>query len=223
MRFLIFNIFLFATLISIGQQNDESLIAKDLTISIGAGKNKFFEEREFELTAPLEVPTQLNLGLSKKLEIGLEWSPIIFNDRFSYNIFNSDSLRSVHKGGINNGIFNIQYSMNNNYRMNGYIQAGGGYTYLHKKQWIIGDLNELIGEGYNWSIGGGLRYQLGNIYDDVFPWFFDVSLAYTRFNINITEFSINEVLEPKESPSWQDLNFGSIDVLLRFGYRFRVK
>ena len=103
------------------------------------------------------------------------------------------------------------------------MQAGGGYTLLHKKQLIIGDLNELIGDGYSYSFGGGLRYQLGNEYNDVYPWFFDFSLVYTRFNFLISEYTINGETQPASNKSWTPLNFGSIDVILRLGYRFRKK
>ena len=107
--------------------------------------------------------------------------------------------------------------------MNGYFQLNGGYSALHKKQWINGEINELIGEGYNWSLAGGLRYQLGNMYDDVFPWFFDFSLAYTRFNIQVDKYAIGGILQPKNEQSWSDIKFGSIDAVMRIGYRLRFK
>jgi hypothetical protein len=107
--------------------------------------------------------------------------------------------------------------------MNGYIQVNGGYSSLHKKQYIGGDFKELVGEGYNWSLAGGLRYQLGNMYDDVFPWFFDFSLAYTRFNIQIDKYAVNNEIQPETESSWNDLKFGSIDVVIRIGYRIRFK
>ena len=76
---------------------------------------------------------------------------------------------------------------------------------------------------YNWSFGGGIRYQLGNEYDDVFPWFFDISLVYTRYNINTTAYKINTISQPKGEGYWNDLKFGSLDVIMRFGYRLRFK
>lgn len=209
---------------NLGAQNrDESLWAKDITVSVGAGKNKLFENYHFELAAPLEVPINLNLGLSKFVEIGLEWSPILFNDKSPYSFEGYDSTRNQFSGNLQNSNLNIQYSLNNYYRMNGYLQINGGYSYLHKKHWIAGDINEVIGEGYNWSFAGGVRYQLGNEYDDVFPWFFDISLAYTRYNINVTRFSVNKVNQPKGEGYWDDFKFGSLDVVMRFGYRLRLK
>lgn len=205
------------------QNRDESLLGKDITLSVGAGKNKMFENYQFELAAPLEVPLNLNIGLSKTLEIGLEWAPILFNDKSQYNFEGYDSTRNQFSGNLQNSNFNVQYSLNNYYRMNGYLQLNGGYSYLHKKQWIVGDLNEVIGEGYNWSFAGGVRYQLGNEYDDVFPWFFDISLAYSRYNINITRYTINKISQPKGERYWDDLKFGSLDVVMRFGYRIRLK
>lgn len=219
-------ILIFANILSYGQDSDEALWGSDLTFSIGAGKNKFFEneqDAEFILASPIEIPISLNIGLSKKIEVGVEWSPILFNDRSPYIVWGGDSSRNQFGGHLQSGILNFQYSLNNNYRMNGYFLANGGYSSLHKKQWISGDYNELIGEGYNWAIGGGLRYQLGNMYDDVFPWYFDFSLSYTRMNINITEYSINDISQPKGESSWNDLNFGSIDVVMRIGYRIRFK
>lgn len=208
------------------QQKDESLKGKDITFSIGAGKNKFFEKQnqeEFLIAAPIELPINFNVGLSKKIEIGAEWTPIVFNDKSPYNFDGYDSTMNKFGGHLQSMNFNIQYSLNNNYRMNGYVQLNGGYSALHKKQWISGVLNELVGEGYNWSLAGGLRYQLGNMYDDVFPWFFDFSLAYTRFNIQIDKYAISGVLQPTGESSWNDLKFGSIDVVMRIGYRFRLK
>ncbi|MBL55935.1 MAG: hypothetical protein CMP61_01985 [Flavobacteriales bacterium] len=205
------------------QTNDEALLGKDITLSIGAGKNKFFENYQFELAAPLEVPINLNIGINKQIEIGLEWSPLLFNDKSPYSFEGYDSTRNQFAGNLQNSNLNFQYSLNNYYRMNGYFQVNGGYSYLHKKQWIAGDLNEVIGEGYNWSFGGGIRYQLGNEYDDVFPWFFDISLVYTRYNINTTAYKINTISQPKGEGYWNDLKFGSLDVIMRFGYRLRFK
>tara|TARA_B100001778_G_C18487151_1_gene583254 strand:+ start:234 stop:914 length:681 start_codon:yes stop_codon:yes gene_type:complete len=208
------------------QQKDESLKGKDITFSIGAGKNKFFEKQnqeEFLIAAPIELPINFNIGLSKKIEIGAEWTPIVFNDKSPYNFDGYDSTMNKFGGHLQSMNFNIQYSLNNNYRMNGYIQLNGGYSALHKKQWVSGDLTELVGEGYNWSLAGGLRYQLGNMYDDVFPWFFDFSLAYTRFNIQIDKYAIDGVIQPEGERSWNDLKFGSIDVVMRIGYRLRFK
>ena len=83
-------------------------------------------------------------------------------------------------------------------------------------------LNEVIGEGYNWSFGGGIRYQLGNEYDDVFPWFFDISLVYTLHNINTTAQN-QYYFTTKGEGIGTDLKFGSLDVIMRFGYRLRFK
>ena len=203
---------------------DETVLPKDITISIGAGKNRFFEEREFILASKLEAPILINIGIFKNTEIGFEFTPLFFNDQSQYNLTTEyDSTRN-HFGG-NTLSFNahIQHSLLNTYRMSAYIQGGGGYTALHKKQLIIGDLNELIGDGYSYTFGGGLRYQLGNAYDDVFPWFFDLALVYTKYSFVISEYSINGTTQPSTNESWDPLKFGSIDVILRFGYRFRKK
>ncbi len=226
MKNIVVLILILTSLSGYTQQKDESLKGKDITFSIGAGKNKFFEKQnqeEFLIAAPIELPINFNVGLSKKIEIGAEWTPIVFNDKSPYNFDGYDSTMNKFGGHLQSMNFNIQYSLNNNYRMNGYVQLNGGYSALHKKQSISGDLNELVGEGYNWSLAGGLRYQLGNMYDDVFPWFFDFSLAYTRFNIQIEKYAINNILQPPGESSWNDLKFGSIDVVMRIGYRFRFK
>lgn len=226
MKNIVILILILTSLSGYTQQKDESLKGKDITFSIGAGKNKFFEKQnqeEFLIAAPIELPINFNVGLSKKIEIGAEWTPIVFNDKSPYNFDGYDSTMNKFGGHLQSMNFNIQYSLNNNYRMNGYVQLNGGYSALHKKQWISGVLNELVGEGYNWSLAGGLRYQLGNMYDDVFPWFFDFSLAYTRFNIQIDKYAIGGVLQPPGESSWNDLKFGSIDVVMRIGYRFRFK
>ena len=226
MKNIVILILILTSLSGYTQQKDESLKGKDITFSIGAGKNKFFEKQnqeEFLIAAPIELPINFNVGLSKKIEIGAEWTPIVFNDKSPYNFDGYDSTMNKFGGHLQSMNFNLQYSLNNNYRMNGYVQLNGGYSALHKKQWVSGDLNELIGEGYNWSLAGGLRYQLGNMYDDVFPWFFDFSLAYTRFNIKIDKYAINGDLQPNGESSWNDLKFGSIDVVMKIGYRFRFK
>ena len=226
MKNIVVLILILTSLSGYAQQKDESLKGKDITFSIGAGKNKFFEKQnqeEFLIAAPIELPINFNIGLSKKIEIGAEWTPIVFNDKSPYNFDGYDSTMNKFGGHLQSMNFNIQYSLNNNYRMNGYIQLNGGYSALHKKQWVSGDLTELVGEGYNWSLAGGLRYQLGNMYDDVFPWFFDFSLAYTRFNIQIDKYAIDGVIQPKSERSWNDLKFESIDVVMRIGYRLRFK
>ena len=208
------------------QKKSESLNGSDVTISFGAGKNRFLESEEngkFLIAAPIELPVNINLGISKKVEIGAEWSPIIFNDKSSYNFEGYDSTKNKFGGYLQSMNLNLLYSLNNSYRMNGYIQLNGGYSFLHKKQYVSGDFDELVGEGYNWSFGGGLRYQLGNMYDDVFPWFFDFSLVYTRFNLQINKYAIDNVIQPKTESSWNDLKFGSIDVVIRIGYRIRLK
>lgn len=208
------------------QKKSESLKGSDITFSLGAGKNRFLEKEEegkFLIAAPIELPINMNIGISKKVEIGAEWSPIIFNDRSSYNFEGYDSTKNKFGGYLQSMNLNLLYSLNNNYRMNGYLQLNGGYSALHKKQFVGGKLNELVGEGYNWSFGGGLRYQLGNMYDDVFPWFFDFSLVYTRFNLQIDRYAIDNVIQPETESSWNDLKFGSIDVVIRIGYRIRFK
>lgn len=226
MKNLILLIVFFSCFYGYSQNKDESLKGKDITFSIGAGKNRFLEKEEdgeFLISAPIELPISMNIGISKKVEIGAEWAPIIFNDKSSYNFEGYDSTKNKFGGYLQSMNLNLLYSLNNNYRMNGYLQLNGGYSSLHKKQFISGKLNELVGEGYNWSLGGGLRYQLGNMYDDVFPWFFDFSLVYTRFNIQIDKYAINNVIQAKTESSWNDLKFGSIDVVIRIGYRIRFK
>lgn len=203
---------------------DETTLPKDITISIGAGKNRFYEEREFLLAAPLEAPILVNFGIFKNTEIGIEVSPIFFNDKSAYNLSTQyDSTKNHFGGSIISYNALVQHSLLNTFRMSGYLQAGGGYSSLHKKQLIVGDLTEVIGSGYSYTFGGGLRYQLGNEYDDVFPWFFDFSLVYTKFNFEISEYAIDGVSQPKNNESWDPLKFGSVDVVLRFGYRFRKK
>jgi len=217
---------LFFILISFSHlfSQDETTLPKDITISVGAGKNRFYEEKEFILAAPLEAPILINIGIFKNTEIGFEFSPVFFNDKSAYNLSTEiDSTRNHFGGNILSYNAHLQHSLMNTFRMSAYIQAGGGYSALHKKQIIIGDLNELIGSGYSYTFGGGLRYQLGNEYDDVFPWFFDFSLVYTKFNFKISEYSVDGKSQPKSSESWDPLKFGSIDVILRFGYRFRKK
>lgn len=216
-------IYLLILISSVSFGQEKSLLAKDVTISLGAGKNKFFEKREFAVAVPIELPSTIIVGLNNQFEFGIEYAPILFNDRSSSDFQGLDSTRNHFGGNLQSFNAILQYSLNNNYRFNGYLQATGGYSMLHKKRWIVGDLNEVIGEGHNWSIGCGARYQLGNMYDDVFPWFFDFSLVYTRYNIEITDFLIENIQQPKVNSTWDPLNFGAVDVVLRIGYRFRKK
>lgn len=201
----------------------EALIGKDLTISLGAGKNRFFENEIFELAAPIELPLKVNLGINKRMEAGAEYQPIIFNNRSAIDLAARDSNKNQFSGSMHSANVNFQYSLQNNYRFNGYIQLSGGYTFLHTKHYKFGELNEVIGNGYNWSATGGLRYQLGNTNDDVFNWFFDFGLAYTRFNIDVTDSRIDGISLASDDKTWKDLNFGSVDVIIQIGYRFRFK
>lgn len=215
--------FLFIGLSGPSIAQNEALLGKDLTISLGAGKNRFFESEIFDLAAPIELPLKINVGINKRMEAGVEYQPIIFNNRSAIDLAARDSNRNQFAGSMHSANANFQYSLQNNYRLNGYIQLSGGYTYLHTKHWTFGELNEVIGTGYNWSATGGLRYQLGNTNNDVFNWFFDFALAYTRFNLDITDSRIDGVSLPKDDKTWNDLKFGSIDVIIQIGYRFRFK
>lgn len=215
--------FLFATFISIGQ-SDFSLQQGDVTVSFGAGSNRYFETKNFEGTTPFEIPVNITVGLSKKLELGTEFSVTFFNDKTQNgSIQDIDTTKNKSIGNLLNYGGVLKYSLNNTYRSNSYLLAGGGYSDLNKRSWITGRLQELYGEGYYWEFGGALRYHLGNMYDDVFPWFFDFSLTYKRYNFNITEFSVDEVIQPRTESSWDDLKYGSIDVAIKVGYRIRYK
>ena len=75
MKNIVILILILTSLSGYTQQKDESLKGKDITFSIGAGKNKFFEKQnqeEFLIAAPIELPINFNVGLSKKIEIGAD-------------------------------------------------------------------------------------------------------------------------------------------------------
>lgn len=216
-------LFLFCSLLGVAQ-DDLALKQGDISISFGAGSNRYLESENFTTTTPLEAPIELNVGLNKYFEVGTEWSITFFNNKTQNGTTrNIDTTKNKSIGNMINYSGSIKYSLNNNYRSNGYLVAGGGFSDLNKRTWIGGKFHEQYGEGYNWMIGGGLRYQLGNMYDDVFPWFFDFSLTYTRYKHGIMQFLVDNELQPRVESGWDDLNFGSIDVAIRIGYRIRYK
>ena len=210
--------------IFVNGQDELSLSQVDISVSVGTGSNRFFEPDNFSGTTPLELPLEVNVGLSKNLELGAEWSITFFNDKTQNGTTQDiDTSKSKSIGNLLNYNGSIKYSVNNTYRSNSYLIAGGGFSDLNKRSWIGGRYNELYGEGYNWTVGGGLRYQLGNMYDDVFPWFFDFSLTYTRYNFQIMRFAVEDIVQPRTESKWNDLKFGSVDIAVRIGYRFRYK
>ena len=207
-----------------GEDDDKDLgmLRNDFSISIGAGKNKFFED-EFEFVAPYMANLSLDYVLFKNFELGLEYSPVFFSDRSNVNFANTGPAKNRNFGGIQSLGGNLKYGIYNDYGVLAYLTAGGKYAVLDRNQYDEGDLREIDGEGHYFSGGFGVRYQLGNEHGDVFPWFFEMSVLYTRTHFNVLHYSINEEVQPKSSEVWDDMDFNGIDVIIRFGYRFRKK
>lgn len=203
-------------------EKDFGMQKGDFSISIGGGKNVFFDD-EFDLVAPYLVPGALNFALTNKLEIGLEYAPTFFADRNNVNFGATSAAKNHQFGGIQAFGGDLKYAVYNDYGVMAYFSGGGKYASLDKNQYNEGELQELDGTGRIISIGAGVRYQLGDEDGDVFPWFFDLGIFYTRSHYAISSYKTDGNLQPTTDSHYQDLNFGGLDVVLRFGYRFRKK
>lgn len=201
---------------------DLGMLPGDFSISVGAGKNKFFHD-EFELVAPYMANLSLDYVLFKNFELGIEYAPVFFSDRNTVNFVNTAPNVDRNFGGMQCIGGNLKYGIYNDYGVLAYLSAGGKYSLLDRNQYTEGNFREIDGEGYYFSGGIGVRYQLGNEHGDVFPWFFEMSVLYTRSQFKVTEYRFNEEVQPKTSSGWNDLDFNGIDVIIRFGYRFRKK
>lgn len=222
---ILFSVMLLGLVSTVGYAQDEKdfgLQKNDFSFSIGAGKNKFFHD-EYELVAPYMVNVSLDYAFLNKFEVGIEYSPVFFADRSNVNFVNVSAEKNTNFGGIQNLGGNLKYGVYNDYGVLAYLVGGGKYGVLNRNQYIEGDLRELDGEGYSIVAGIGVRYQLGDEYGDVFPWFFEMSLLYSRNTFNITNYTLNEEVQDRRFDSWNDLKYNGLDVVIRFGYRFRKK
>lgn len=196
--------------------------AGDLSFSVGAGKNIYFDDA-FELVAPYMVPVSLNYAIFNKLEIGLDYSPVFFADRSNVNFENTNALKNHNFGGIQSFGGNLRYAVYNDYGVMAYLSGGGKYNILDKNEYKDDHLLETDADGYNITVGLGVKYQLGDDHGDLFPWFFNMGIYYSRIKYDISSFRRDEALQPQTESGWNDLNFNGLDVVISFGYRFRSK
>lgn len=194
----------------------------DFTISFGAGKNIFFDDA-FELVAPYMIPVNFGYALANRWEVSLEYSPVFFADRSNVNFENTNALKNHNFGGIQSFGGQVKYAIYNDYGVMAYLAGGGKYNFLNKNEYRDDRLLETAATGYNLTGGVGVRYQLGDDHGDLFPWFFDLGLYYSRIQYDVNSFHQDGVLQPKTESGWNNLSFNGLDVVISFGYRFRSK
>lgn len=201
---------------------DLTMQGGDLSFSIGAGKNRYFE-KEFDLFAPMTFPVNINYGINRYVELGLLYHPVIFTDRSNVDLGRGEEARNQSLGGIQAFGGSTKISVYNEYGIFGYLEAGAAYSSLRKDQYIEGVFNEKRGTGYQLFGGLGARYQLGDEYGEIYPWFFEISLMWVRHDYTIDSYKIASELQPRSDDDWDDLKFPSLDVFIKFGYQFRTK
>jgi len=224
MTLLLMSMCLFSSvLFAADEQKDYGMQKGDFSISVGAGKNVFFDE-EFEFVAPYMLPVSVSLALLNKLEIGVRYAPVFFADRSNVTFENATSSAKNHKfGGIQAFGGDLKYAIYNDYGVMAFVSGGGMYNILNKNEFDAGLLYEIDGVGYSITGGLGARYQMGDDDGDLFPWYFEMGLYYSRIKYDITNYQLDGVVQPETSRRWNDLNFNGLDVTISFGYRFRSK
>lgn len=218
------SLFLFSSVLKAAdEQKDYGMQKGDFSISVGAGKNVYFDE-EFEFVAPYMVPVSVNFALMNKLELGLRYAPVFFADRSNVTFENATSVAKNHKfGGVQAFGGDLKYAIYNDYGVMAFISGGGMYNIMNKNEYDAGALVEIDGVGYSILGGIGVRYQLGDDDGDLFPWYFEMALYYSRVKYDITDYKRDSVVQEQTSKRWNDLNFNGLDVTISFGYRFRSK
>lgn len=202
--------------------DDFGLQAGDFGLSVGAGKNIFFNE-EFELVAPYMIPVALNFAVANKVELTAEYMPVFFADRSNVNFENTNALKNHNFGSIQGFGGEVKYAVYNDYGVMAFLSGGGKYNILNKNQYRDDQLQELDGTGYNLTAGLGVRYHLGDEHGDVFPWYFEMGIYYNRIKYEISNYKLDGEVQPTTDSHWNDLNLNGLDVAIRFGYRFRNK
>jgi len=194
----------------------------DLSFSVGAGKNVFFDG-EFEFVAPYMIPVSINIAFLDKMEIGLRYAPVFFADRSNVTFENVSAAKNHNFGGVQAFGGDLKYAIYNDYGVMAFISGGGMYNILNKNEYKNDYLHEINGQGYSVAGGIGARYQLGDDDGDLYPWYFEMGLYYSRVKYSITDYRLDEVVQPQTAERWNDMNFNGLDVTISFGYRLRSK
>ena len=124
----------------------------------------------------------------------------------------------MQSGGINSKI-----ALFNENGIFAFMELGVLYSDLKKNQYIEGLYHEKHGTGKQIMGGFGVRYHLGDEFGTIYPWFFEISGLWSRHNYSINTFRIEGESQSFSDSNWQDLKFGSLDINIKFGYRFRAK
>lgn len=201
---------------------EPTLQGGDFTVSIGAAKNRFFEE-DFDLFAPFSLPVSIGYGINKHVELNMLYNPTIFDDRSSVDLSVSTQARNERLGGIQSFGAGGKVSTFNDLGMLGFLEFGSLFSLLDQQQYINGVFHERNGSGYQLFGGFGLRYQLGNEYGDIYPWYFEISVLWTQHIYEIDDYRIEGEVQPRTDDDWESLNFGSIDAAIKVGYRLRTR
>lgn len=219
--YTIFFFFLcFLSLVTIGASEDNAFKKGDLSISLSASKSNYFS-KEFELFAPISLPFNINFAPTSFLEIGALYIPTFFNDRSSVDLGRGPGDKNQSFGGIQAVGLNNRVVLYNFYGFFSYADIGVLYSKLNKKHWKEGVFLEKKGEGIQILGGVGIRYQLGDEYGELYPWFFELSGVFSNHRYEVYAYKLDNETQPRTDSNWDNLNFISLDVNIKFGYRFR--
>jgi hypothetical protein len=207
---------------ALAQDLEEALLKKDLTISIGGGKNRYYIP-EFQLFAPLSIPLTVNYAFFKSFELGLMYQPSFFNDRSNADFQRGETAKNQSLGGVQSAGFNSKISLFNENGIFAFMETGLMFSELKKNQFIEGVFHEKHGTGRQIMGGFGVRYHLGDEFGTIYPWFFEFSALCSQHKFDIHTFRIESETQPSTDSNWQDLKFGALDINIKFGYRFRKK
>lgn len=220
---LLFFVFtLFNQTVFAADANDKGLQQGDLSFSIGAGKNILFHQ-QFETTAPFLLSVNVDYAIFNAFELGLTYTPIFFANKSNVDFNNASALKNQNNGGIQVGGLSLKYNIYNDYGVVAYLAGSTTYGVLDKKSYKDGQLYEIDGSGINYGLGLGVRYYLGDEYGDVYPWYFDMGVYINRLNQKVSNFRLDGEVQAKTDSNWGDLHYNGLDVVIKFGYRFRLK
>ena len=128
---------------AIAQDLDEALLKKDLTISLGGGKNRYYIQ-EFQLFAPLSLPLTVNYAFFKSFELGLMYQPSFFNDRSNADFQRGETAKNQSLGGVQSGGFNSKISLFNENGILAFVETGLLFSELKKNQFIEASIQKDI-------------------------------------------------------------------------------
>jgi hypothetical protein len=195
----------------------------NVILALGAGKDSYFHPLFNATPAPastFEFPFTVEVMLSQTSSIGGKASAVILNDQSNAYMSASNSSKQNHNlGTLLFAAGNLNYYAYNQDRLLWKLTAEVGYGKMDKIKYVDDIRSQIKGEGMVYSAGTGLRYHLGNEYDDIYPAFFELGIMASRMNFNIKESWFDGKQLEKDDPTWDPLQFQAVNIYLSIGVR----